>query len=480
MILRTFVLRRLAATAALSALVAPTICYAQEATYTLNIPAQDLGTALKALASATGQQVAFRESTVRGKRSNALDGRYTLEEALTAMTSGAGVAITRTPRGIIVVSPGKTATNALDETPEDIVVTGSNIRNANPTSPVTTIGRREIEESGYTQTGDLMRSIPQNFSGGQNPGVIAASTTNIENSNIANASSLNLRGVGTGATLTLINGHRLSPDAFFQGADISIIPLDAIERVEIVPDGASAIYGSDAVAGVVNFILRRNFNGVQTTADLGVATQGGGFTQTYSGLAGISRSTWHLLANYQYLDQDGITADQRERTAEAGNTSLVRPQNQHSIFATAGVDLSNAMSFSVEGNFSHRSSRYQTEESGVEYYYRDSTPSYAVAASLEYKLRNGWNIRASATAAGSKNNLLLSTDPHDNFEKDWYKNSDRSVELVADGSLLKLPSGDVKVAIGAGRRHDTFSASYTPSPTRNVTYVFGEMLVVAC
>lgn len=93
------------------------------------------------------------------------------------------------------------------------------------------------------------------------------------------ASSANLRGLGADATLTLLNGHRLPYDSALQGVDISAIPLAAVDRIEILPDGASAIYGSDAVGGVVNVVLRRDFEGVTTSAQVGASTAGGNWRQ---------------------------------------------------------------------------------------------------------------------------------------------------------------------------------------------------------
>lgn len=121
---------------------------------------------------------------------------------------------------------------------------------------------------------DVIRAIPQNFSGGQNPGV-GANLPGGKNLDVGGGASINLRGLGGDATLTLLDGRRLSFDAALQSVDVSAIPFGAIERIEIVPDGSSALFGSDAVAGVANIILRRNFDGLETTARLGGSTDGG-------------------------------------------------------------------------------------------------------------------------------------------------------------------------------------------------------------
>src|SRR5690606_30755313 len=112
-------------------------------------------------------------------------------------------------------------------------------------------------------------SIPQNFNGGQNPGVAGGGNQGVGNENASSSSALNLRGLGPAATLTLLNGHRLAYDTVGQGVDISQIPLNAIDRIEIVPDGSSALYGSDAVGGVANVILRRDYDDLYASARLG-------------------------------------------------------------------------------------------------------------------------------------------------------------------------------------------------------------------
>jgi iron complex outermembrane receptor protein len=143
---------------------------------------------------------------------------------------------------------------------EQIVVTGSRIRGVAPVgSPVVSVTRADIDASGAVSTASMLQEVPQVF----NLGVSESSRGQSGGAgNITYGSSVNLRGIGPFATLTLINGHRaVAQGTTGSGIDPSIIPMLALQRVEIVADGASAIYGSDAVAGVVNLILRRNVEG---------------------------------------------------------------------------------------------------------------------------------------------------------------------------------------------------------------------------
>ncbi|MGH1557304.1 TonB-dependent receptor plug domain-containing protein [Caulobacter segnis] len=132
---------------------------------------------------------------------------------------------------------------------EEVVVTGSRIRGATPASPLVVVGSAEIRDAGQHDLGEVARSLPQNFGGGQNPG--AGARSGAGSANVNGASTFNLRGVGNDATLTLLNGRRLAINGP-SGVDVTSIPLPAVERLEILTDGASALYGSDAVGGVVN------------------------------------------------------------------------------------------------------------------------------------------------------------------------------------------------------------------------------------
>lgn len=147
---------------------------------------------------------------------------------------------------------------------EDIVVTGTHIRNRdfNSPSPVVSLGAEQIASTAATVVQDLFKGLTAN----------AGSQQNNEQNALQGVSQFSLRGLGVGSTLTLINGRRagLAPVSDETGqlfTDANAFPVNAIERVEVLTDGASATYGSEAVAGVVNIITRRNFEGLELTAD---------------------------------------------------------------------------------------------------------------------------------------------------------------------------------------------------------------------
>jgi outer membrane receptor protein involved in Fe transport len=179
---------------------------------------------------------------------------------------------------------------AIAQTPaEEVVITGSRIARASDfesPSPVITVDHEAIEKSGYNNLQQLMERIPANGAG-------AFSTRGNNQDSTANgAASISLRGLGADATLVLVNGRRVAVSAFAENVttnfvDINSIPVAAIERVEVLKDGSSAVYGSDAVAGVVNIVLRKDFQGFEGTAGFGSVTDGPYDERTASAIWGI-------------------------------------------------------------------------------------------------------------------------------------------------------------------------------------------------
>lgn len=193
---------------------------------------------------------------------------------------------------------------AEEKTTERVEVTGSHIRrmDVEGPSPLTTIDREAIKESGEFAIGDILRNDTSNSFGSRR-----------ENSggNASGSSYIDLRGLGTARTLVLMNGKRLSRDVQDGGIDLNMIPTAAIERVEILRDGASATYGSDALGGVVNIITRKDFNGAQLEARTKVPEQAGGADRTYTFTSGGSSERTRYLHLVQYREADAINANQR-------------------------------------------------------------------------------------------------------------------------------------------------------------------------
>jgi iron complex outermembrane receptor protein len=196
----------------------------------------------------------------------------------------------------------------------EIVVTGSRIPRANLTAPtaVTTIDAEVINQSGLINVADILRAVPS-F------GVSALSSAN---SNFLTTSSgintLQLRNLEEDRTLVLVNGRRfVSGVAGSAAVDFNTIPTELIERVEIITGGASAIYGSDALAGVINVILRDDFEGVKFGYQYGEADAGGEIENRFSFTAGgdFADGRGNAVVQATYTDQKGLLSRQRENTA---------------------------------------------------------------------------------------------------------------------------------------------------------------------
>jgi outer membrane receptor protein involved in Fe transport len=313
----------LAASTAPAALYAPA-SYAQQGQASYDIPAQDLAQALRRYSDISGRQVIASASLVAGKRSNAVRGRLSAETALSRLLAGTGLAVELVD-GTLVVREGNDPAGAETSTEEvadnqggdAIVVTGSRIRGAGPVgSPVTTIDRTAIEKSGYGTVQQMLQSLPQAFGGGSNESTTGATTRNGTGNDATLGSSINLRGLGTNSTLVLIDGSR--PALGGVGglfADISLIPMSAVERIEVLTDGASAIYGADAVAGVVNVRLRNRFEGAETMLRAGTAD--GDFTEVqFSQLFGKAWDGGRVVLAYQFSERGALAGAKRDFARE--------------------------------------------------------------------------------------------------------------------------------------------------------------------
>ncbi|NCT86398.1 TonB-dependent receptor [Stenotrophomonas acidaminiphila] len=217
----------------------------------------------------------------------------------------------------LVAGAGTTGTAFAQDTSgatnlDRIEVTGSRIRQVDveTAQPVLTISRAEIENQGFSSVADIL----QNISAAGSPTFSRASplTSNQE----AGGQYIDLRNLGAQRTLVLVNGKRLgiSPAGY---QDISSIPSVIVERIEVLKDGASAIYGSDAMAGVINIITRKNFDGAEANVYTGQYGEGDGQKQTYDFMVGFSGERGSVTIGAEYHKEDPVWARDRWYTAEA-------------------------------------------------------------------------------------------------------------------------------------------------------------------
>lgn len=473
---------------------APAVGQTASRHYSFDLPPEDLPAALRAVAATAGLDLIAPSDLVDGRQSPALKGSFTPEEALALLLKGTGLTFARTEKTVLVERAGAPGTPGSGAAPVDqqaIEVTGSRIRGAPVASPVISLGREEMKDRGEGSLADAVRTIPQNFGGGQNPG-IGNNVPATSGVNVGSATSINLRGLGSDATLTLVNGHRLSYSASRQAIDISAIPLSAVDRIEIVPDGASALYGSDAVAGVVNVVLRRDVRGIETSARLGGATDGGDFEQRYSVLGGSNWGSGGLIAVYEFARTTAIEGRDRSYSAAEPSLTLFPSIRSHSAALSAHQELGERWSFEFDGLFNQRysASSYAFNAagnialSGAALAF--DSRSFVLAPTLKFRPGGDWKLFATGSFAKDHTHYDVKSFSRGmvfDFPGNCYCNRAASFEVGGDGTLLDVAAGPIKLATGAGWRTNRLvrfngvGASTNVAKTQDSYYAYGELSI---
>jgi iron complex outermembrane receptor protein len=290
-----------------------------------------------------------------------------------------------------------------------VEITGSNINRAETQtpSPVQIITAEELKKSGYTSVAQVLSNITANGQGTLNQA--------FSGSFAGGASGISLRGLTTSATLVLIDGHRmasypLSDDNQRSFVDVSNIPFDIVERIEILKDGASAIYGSDAIAGVINVILKKSLVGTKVNVEGGATTAGGGKALHMSvshGFGDLDTDGYNAYGAIEYRHEDKILESQRTgkgdwirkdwkdvggrdwtsgstffaNPATLGQVYLVNPSNSQTRAFYPGGSCTEAMLAANNCKFVRPWSEITPETSNLN-----------VLASFSKKLNDGWKV----------------------------------------------------------------------------------------
>ncbi len=342
-----------------SALVVIAAHAAEDAKRSYNLPTGDAAVALRQFAETSGKEVLFAAETVRGVRTPALRGDFTPQEAMAALLAGTGlVAMPDAKTGALAVrratpppspketaraepSPTTRAENQAALAMDQVEVTGSRMRinsGEQPTQPVLTFTSADIERTGASDLGQLFQYIPaiSSFNTGLGTDNVNSTTSSgLGSGQTQSRTTAQLRGGSETATLLLVDGKRVPltglRNAGGNGYDLGGIPLSAIDRVEVLLDGASAIYGADAIFGVINVILKKRYTGTEVkfsydnTFDRDAAVKTASLTHGFakgkwSGLVTLSGSTNNImLLTDRYLTQS------YNRTLYGGITDQSQP-----------------------------------------------------------------------------------------------------------------------------------------------------------
>ncbi|MCJ2182555.1 TonB-dependent receptor [Novosphingobium sp. 1949] len=399
--------------AAAMACAAP--AYAQEQTFHLDIPAQGMAGALRSVASASHQQVIFDGASVAGLKAPALKGRYTAQAALSRLVSGSGLKVERGSSGIYIVKaslsadpnetrrPASLAASAPAPAPApapepDIIVTGTRLKRTEFDSPIPVVAlqKDDISETGYRDLGEALVDMP-----GVDQGI---SLSNGQTSTQTNGlSTVSLRGLGTNRTLTLIDGHRtVSNVGNANAVSMSTIPTFFVDRIDVSTGGASAVYGSDAIAGVINIITENGFEGVKARAVGSATNDGGGDGTEYSIAVGnhFLDDRLYVMATVTYEKQNRLAASDRDWATgsysyDADTNELSSPSL--SSYTPGGRFLSTrgAYYYTEEGlqsGFTTEDNGYETRTTGTLI-----TPRESISAGLKlgYDFSNDLRLNAS-------------------------------------------------------------------------------------
>ena len=384
------------------------------------------------------------------------------------------------PQSTTALRPRNTAKAADTESPlEEIVVTGTYIRGVSPASPVITITGADIESSGVSTAGEVLRELPESFAGGQQSTIGVNGQGPYQNlANFNYSDSANLRGFGSDSTLVLINGHRVPVTGLQSSVDISAIPVPAVDRIEVVTDGVSALYGSDAVGGVVNFILKKDYIGAESRAEFGIPTEGGGLSQRYGQLFGTTWEGGSALISYQYRDQDGLYGSQRDWYTGLNPWSLNPSIHQNSAFFDASQQVNSNLSVFAQGLYNRTTSfDVATPLSGLTAFLPTVGYTYSATVGANLILAHDWKVDFTGTMGADRFDHLIS-EPCCNSAYDIVPTNRLSMgEVLGEGPVISLPSGDVRAAVGAGYRTERLvSEEFDPvTASRHIEYGFSEL-----
>jgi iron complex outermembrane recepter protein len=551
---------------------------------TFNLPSDEFPTAILEFYRQSKIEVLFlSKDSLNAIHTHPVVGEFTPREALDIMLRDTGliynfatehsVSIKQLPPPELPPAPKKPERKLVSAPPlvhgelEMVTVTGSLIRGvADVRAPIVDVTQRDLSFAPFPTVQDALYQLP----------IVSLDAPREDlgiNNNFNWGSAINLRGLGVGATLVLVNGRRQPLSGLNSDfVDVSNIPAAAVDRIEILPQGASAIYGSDAVAGVVNIILKDHFDGAQTEVHYG-GTAGGRDNIVVSQLLGTHWGSGNVMFVYQYSDGAELTAsargyaanenktpygggDYRSFYADPGNIldpntllpvsggtgGAVKYENslanfdlfpqatQHSFYGTGKEELGPVELF-AEGRFTQRSTYEkfypQTATVGlgpdnpfnpspgtttlVDYsfskvfgpsIFADETQNYVGTLGARVQFGKDWEATLSETYGQERlysneyntaNGVALdaasaSADPAKAFNPFGTTNSDvlasiwenypthatsgiENTSLIADGTLLDIWSGPLKVAAGLERREENLSHS------EGVSGVSGEVVI---
>lgn len=485
----------LAGAAMIALTLAPGAAFANGAKYNFDIPAQGLSQSLLDLSDRTGAPIVADGALVEGEQAPAIRGRMTPAEALKILLAPAGLTYERDratiyrviePQSVVEI-PGGASGAQIEK--DEIIVTGTNIRTAShirgaPTdsAPLFTFSQDDIQQSGYRSAEEFIQVQPSSFGGPRSNPFQFAAVPVFDNTNtqigartiLAEPSlldnSVSIHGL---SALTLVNGRR------FLG-DLASLPVTAIERVDVLADGASAIYGDGAVPGVVNAVLLDEFDGIRTTARYGFVEDSGAEEYLAGVTAGKVWDSGKAIATYEFLERTDLTFADRGYSSTSSPvfrrgmgaapvsgfaSSLLPGERRHRAHVRAEQSVTSQITLFAEG---FASTNQDLVESGnfnnlptvPSFTVNETTTSqYTTTLGANINLGDGWQSDLTVTRSALRNSF--------GRESLWL------TQAKADGPVFYAPGGAVKLAVGGEFRIEAGDRFFE----RNVVSGFGETFV---
>lgn len=356
-----------------------------------------------------------------------------------------------------------------------VEITGSSLKrvDAETALPVQVMSKADIARTGATSTQELLASVSALSSAGSTSNASGAGTSTY------GMSTISLRGLGEERTLVLVNGRRLAAFAGGGGAkvNVNVIPLAAIERVEVLKDGASGVYGSDAVAGVVNFILSKSFQGVEVTGGYGSPTEHGGGQNSKASITGgfgdLDTQGFSVVLSASYEKEKLLRASDRSYSATGNNLpyysagatgqgnieGAVRPgqypnDREPGLFGTSpGTGYGNPLAASGQCGTIQMFKNSTNSNKGAPYCAFDSAPFVGlipdrelknVTANGTFKINNDHQLFGDILYSESTVNQNFQASP---LRRSFMETDDQFAKQGVDPSLILYPSNPVYQSI---------------------------------
>jgi len=464
--------------------------FAQTGTRTqIDIPPGDLIGALRTLTEQSGAEFVYREDQLAGLRTNGAKGALTAEQALSKLLQTSEFEVRRDSSGaLMIIRKGPARGNRAGDDPaststaittprepkkavtdfDTITVTGTNIRGVqNYSMPIITIGREQIERSGRFTLADVIADLPQNFNSiSDRQGSLYQSDEN-NDLTMGFGAGANLRGLGVDSTLVLLNGHRMARAGNDSFVDLTMIPLSAVDRVEVLTDGASALYGADAVGGVINIITRKDLHGAETRLRYGTVTNGGRHERQATQMFGHSWDSGRAFFTYDAQRSTPLKAEDRftDLNPTFSQAVLAPGADNRGMMLSVEQDLSERVSAHLETTHGKRLSKasYLTNYMGYVAVDADSRNT-AVGGGVSVDLDRDWQLRIDGSGDRNVLDLAMWIGPTLDTLQHNYGNiltaRVKALDVVADGPLMQVGGGQLRFAVGAGGRWEDLRRVY--------------------